>query len=207
VLCVLKPNYTENTESRREDDIDFLSHLHFNLNLNLNFKLFPNNYYLYPNNITYLMKIVTNYIEAHIFRLSERHLEFLLLKRAGTENYPGLWQMVSGKIKDGEKAYDTVLREIKEETNLTPQKLWTAPNVNQFYTAEDDSICLMPVFAALVDEKAKVKISQEHSDFTWIIPGEAKKMLAWEGQRKSVDIISNYFLREESFLNLVEIKI
>ena len=36
---------------------------------------------------------------------------------------PGLWQMVTGKMKDGETAYQTALREIKEETTLKPDKV------------------------------------------------------------------------------------
>jgi dATP pyrophosphohydrolase len=62
------------------------------------------------------MKIVSTMIEAHIFRESEKGIEFLLLKRSEGQPYPGLWQMVTGKIKT-ESAHQTALREIKEETD------------------------------------------------------------------------------------------
>ena len=65
-----------------------------------------------------MAKIITNLIEAHIFRKTKNGIELLLLKRSETEIYPGLWQMVSGKIQVNEKAYQTALREIKEETGL-----------------------------------------------------------------------------------------
>ena len=152
-----------------------------------------------------MTRIITNLVEAHIFRRTKNGIEFLLLKRSETEIYPGLWQMVSGKIRRDEKAYQTALREIKEETGLIPKKFWVAPNVNSFYYPEKDYISLLPVFAVLVDSKAKVKISNEHSEYKWVKPSKAKKMLAWEGQRKSVDIIKEYFTREISFLNFVEI--
>jgi hypothetical protein len=47
------------------------------------------------------LKIISNLIEAHIFRETEKGIEFLLLKRADNQIYPGVWQMVSGKISAG----------------------------------------------------------------------------------------------------------
>lgn len=153
------------------------------------------------------MKVISNLIEAHIFRERKGELEFLLLKRASYQYYPNLWQMVSGKIKEGEKAYQTALREIKEETNLTPEKLWIAPNINSFYSPDDEYISLIPVFAAKVSPNSEVTISSEHSEFKWVNKDEAKNLLAWEGQRKSVEVITEYFISRKSFLNFVEIKI
>lgn len=153
------------------------------------------------------MQVISNLIEAHIFRENKGEIEFLLLKRASYQDYPNLWQMVSGKIKDSEKAYQTALREIKEETNLTPEQLWIAPNINSFYSPDDEYISLIPVFAAKVKNNSEVKISSEHSEFKWFNKDEAKNLLAWEGQRKSVDIIYEYFVSRRSFLNFIEIKI
>jgi dATP pyrophosphohydrolase len=152
-----------------------------------------------------MTKIITNLIEAHVFRKTKNGIEFLLLKRSETEIYPGFWQMVSGKIRKNEKAYKTALREIKEETGLNPKKFWVAPNVNSFYYPEKDYISLLPVFAALVDSKSKVKLSDEHTEYKWVNPAKAKRMLAWAGQRQSVEIIREYFTKEISFLNFVEI--
>lgn len=153
------------------------------------------------------MKVISNLIEAHIFRETKDGIEFLLLKRAPYQYYPNLWQMVSGKIKDSEKAYETALREIKEETGLSPNQLWIAPNINSFYSPDDEYISLIPVFAAKVDFDSIVKISNEHSEYKWLKPEDARNLLAWEGQRKSVDLITEYFLNRKSFLNFVEIKL
>ncbi len=145
-------------------------------------------------------------IEAHIFREVDNALEFLLLKRSDRVIYPGLWQMVNGKIKKGEKAYQTALREIQEETGIIPEKLWVVPKVDSFYSHENDNMMLLPVFAAKFKTSSNVVISEEHCEFKWVNPIETKKMLAWEGQRQSVDLIFNYFKEEINFLNLVEIK-
>jgi dihydroneopterin triphosphate diphosphatase len=152
------------------------------------------------------MKIVSHMVEAHIFRETSDDLEFLLLKRSEKVIYPGLWQMVNGKIKDVEKAFQTALREIREETGIIPERLWVVPKVDSFYSHENDNIMLLPVFAAQFNFFSKVVISDEHTEFKWTNPLEAKKMLAWDGQRQSIDLIINYFKKEKNFLNLVEIK-
>ena len=153
------------------------------------------------------MNIISNLIEAHIFREQDGVLEFLLLKRSPEQYYPNIWQMVSGKIKENETAYNAALREIKEETNLTPEKFWVAPTVNSFYAPDKDYICLLPVFAAKVKSDSKIFISKEHVDYKWLNPEEAKQLLAWDGQRKSVDVIVDYFLKRNSFLNFIEVKV
>jgi dATP pyrophosphohydrolase len=152
------------------------------------------------------MNIISNLVEVHIFREIENGIEFLLLKRAEDQIYPAVWQMVSGKTKENEKAFETSLRELKEETNLTPLKMWIAPKVNSFYSSQSDSICLIPVFAVQVKKDSKVIISNEHSEYKWVTSDEAKRFLAWHGQRKAVDLIEEYFLNEKSFLKFVEIE-
>jgi len=151
------------------------------------------------------MNIVSTMIEAHIFRESASGIDFLLLKRSEGQPYPGLWQMVTGKIKPEEKAYQTAMREIKEETGLVPVQLWVAPTINSFYESKDEYICLLPVFAARV-ETDQVKLSDEHTEYQWVDKITAQKLLAWEGQRKAVQIIEEYFLNEKSFFHFVEIK-
>ena len=122
------------------------------------------------------MKIISNLIEAHIFRETERGIEFLLLKRADDQKYPGLWQMVTGKIEGEEKAHQTALREIKEETGLLPLHLWVAPKINSFYEPKDEYICMLPVFAARVKAEANVILSEEHTEHAWFDSKEAAEI-------------------------------
>ncbi|MCX8010735.1 MAG: NUDIX domain-containing protein [Ignavibacteria bacterium] len=154
-----------------------------------------------------MIKIKANFVEVHIIRQVKKDIEFLLLKRANNELYPNIWQMVSGSIKNNENTIKTVLRELKEETKLTPQKLFVAPIVNSFYLAEKDELNLVPVFVCKVNYKDKVQISKEHSDYKWVKLKSAKKLLAWEGQRRAVQIIYDYWIKENESLKFVEIKI
>lgn len=153
------------------------------------------------------MKIISNLIEAHIFKETKKDIEFLLLKRAEDQSYPGIWQMVSGKIKENERAYESAVRELNEETGLKPGKVWSVPTVNSFYSSKLDTINLIPVFAIKVEDQSDVKISYEHNEFKWVSLEETQNLLAWEGQRKAVRLIEEYYLKELSFLNFVEIKL
>jgi hypothetical protein len=66
---------------------------------------------------------------------------------------------------------------------------------------------MLPVFAAKVSYTSKVVLSNEHVAFKWVTPEDAKNMLAWDDQRKSIDVIVDYFLNRNSFLNFMEINI
>jgi dATP pyrophosphohydrolase len=153
------------------------------------------------------MKIVSNMIEAHIFRENKHDIEFLLLKRAQQEIYRGLWQMITGTVEDGETAYQAAIREIKEETGLTIDRIWVVPNVNTFYSHELNVISLLPVFAAKVKGTGKVRLSSEHTESGWYRPEEAKAVLAWEGQRHSVELIERYHSKDRIFWDYIEIKL
>ncbi|MBU2505934.1 MAG: NUDIX domain-containing protein [Bacteroidetes bacterium] len=152
------------------------------------------------------MEILSDLIEAHIILKTDDEIKFLLLKRSKEEIYPGIWQMVTGSVKPNEKGFECALREIKEETNLTPLEMWVVPNINSFYSSERNSIIMVPVFVCTVDSE-DVQISSEHSECRWVNKSEAVKMLAWLGQKKSVEIIEDYFLNNQNELKFVEIKI
>jgi dATP pyrophosphohydrolase len=154
-----------------------------------------------------MTQVTTYIIEAHIFRKNSKGIEFLMLKRSEDQIFPNIWQMVTGSIREGEKAYETALREIKEETGLIPDKFWVAPTMNSFYSAKRDVVGMVPVFAAQVNPKYDVTISEEHSEYQWLSKEEAKKILAWKGQRTSVDVIHEYFSNEDSVLNFTEISL
>ena len=152
------------------------------------------------------MKIESNLVEAHIFRKINGRIEFLALKRSAESYYPNIWQMVTGSIKENEKAYQCAIREIEEETGLTTIKLWALPNINSYYYANEDAIVMIPVFAAEVENNCKIVLSNEHSEYEWMDKTNFISCLAWPGQKKSVDVLYEYFFSENHYINLIEIK-
>lgn len=154
-----------------------------------------------------MMKIISNLIECHIVRKRNDEYEFLLLKRSSKEIYPGLWQMVTGRIEENEKAYETALRELKEETSLQPTSFWVVPYTNSFYSHENNFMCLVPIFVAEVENSSNVILSDEHCEYKWVKRNEAVKLLAWYGQRKAVELIEEYLINEKSTLEFIRISL
>lgn len=143
--------------------------------------------------------IVSHYVDCHVFRMvpgtDGLRDEWLLLKRAPHIRLGGSWQMVSGTVEPGEKAYQAAARELLEETGLRPLHFYQASFVNRFYLAATDEVVLTPVFAAQVDPAAPVTLSEEHTEFEWVPPEEALRRYPWPGQRESLGIIREQFVR------------
>jgi len=110
-----------------------------------------------------MAKILVRVIDGYIFRKTESGLKFLMLKRAKTKQYEHLWQGVAGKIEDGEKAWQAAIRELKEETGLTPKQMFIADHVSRFYETHGDRVNLVPVFGIEVDTD-KVVLSHEQCE-------------------------------------------
>lgn len=156
--------------------------------------------------------ITSRFVDCHIFRLVPKHGakrrmdgtqtatgglvdEWLVLKRAPHIHLGGTWQMVSGHLEPGEKAYECAMRELEEETGLRPLHFYQASYVNRFYLAASDEIVLSPVFAAHVDDKAQVRLSGEHTEFAWVSFKEAVHRYPWPGQRKAIEVIRAQFVQ------------
>ena len=133
-------------------------------------------------------KIVVRVVDAYIFRELQDGFEFLLLKRAKTKIYEHLWQGVAGKIENGEKAWEAAVRELKEETSLTPKQMFIADHISNFYESHGDRINLVPVFGILVD-RSDVILSEEHCEYQWVDYATAKKTLVWNGQKDGISAV------------------
>jgi dATP pyrophosphohydrolase len=132
---------------------------------------------------------------------------FLVLQRAKEEKlYPGLWQIVTGTMKKNERALKTALRELKEETGLSPKRCWTIPYVDTYFDLPKDTIQLVPVFAAELDSSSTLHLSLEHQRFEWLRFEDARKRLVWPGQIHSLDIVHDFIIGNKEAARLVEIK-
>lgn len=121
--------------------------------------------------------------------------QVLLLKR--TQSLAGEWCQIAGKLEEGETAWQAALRELDEETALTPSALYSADICEQFYEAERDAITLAPVFLAIIDPGQQVTLNHEHSDHRWVAFDDAIEMVAFGGQRRVLRWIEDEFVRRK----------
>ena len=127
-------------------------------------------------------------VDVYPYRLNESP-EFLILKRAHGKQYAGQWRMIGGKIESCEAAWQSGLRELREETGLFPETFWTVPSVNQFYEAATDTLHHIPVFAAKVAADAIINLDEEHLEFKWIQSAELNTFIHWPEQQRLITLI------------------
>lgn len=121
-------------------------------------------------------------VDVYPYREQSVNPEFLLLHRAPRTEYAGQWRMVGGKIEEDEAAWETALREVREETGRRPSQCWSIPSVNAFYEWQTDRINLIPAFAAVLPNDPN--LDDEHDAFAWLPAREAVERLDWPEQRR-----------------------
>lgn len=121
-------------------------------------------------------------VDVYPYREQSVNPEFLLFRRASDTTYADQWRMVGGKIEADEAAWETGLREVKEETGQSPTHFWTLPSVNAFYEWEHDRINLAPAFAAALPTDPV--LNDEHDDYLWKPAEEAAQHLDWPEQKR-----------------------
>ena len=100
-----------------------------------------------------------------LFRKEKSKKLFLLL------HYPsGHWDFVKGKMEKGESTYQTAIRETKEETGITD--ITFIENFEEWieydFKYQGELVQKKVVFFLAETKTKEVKISHEHSGYTWM---------------------------------------
>jgi dATP pyrophosphohydrolase len=119
----------------------------------------------------------------------------LLLKRKTAP--VGAWCPVSGRIEAGEKAWETALREIGEETGLREGVLYTTGVTDSFYDPQADTIELLPVFLLMIAREETVTLDDAQSDYAWRDVDAALAQLTFAGHKAALEAIRRDFVRRE----------
>ncbi|MDQ3018970.1 MAG: NUDIX domain-containing protein [Bacteroidota bacterium] len=149
-------------------------------------------------------KVVSELVVVFIYRKIKHGFEFLLLKRDKSEVYPGIWSIAGGRINENEKAYETAIREMLEETGLTAKHFYLLDTTNVFYEIENDSINFVPLFLAEAND-GEVKLSDEHSEYKWMKYEEAYDKIFWLQWKTNIKEINKILHNEKLFNTLQEI--
>jgi len=135
-------------------------------------------------------------VDCYIYRHTLDGIRFLLMKRNLNKIYEHLWQGVAGKIEKGETSSEAAIRELKEETSLSPLNIFVADHVSKFYETHGDRINLVPVFGIEVDSE-NVILSEEHISYKWVDIDEAIETLVWNGQKKGIQTVNDMVINND----------
>jgi 8-oxo-dGTP pyrophosphatase MutT (NUDIX family) len=109
--------------------------------------------------------------------LLENKGKILILKRSEKVlTYKGMWGGVAGYVEKNEKPIQTSIKEIYEEVGLTEKDIKFINKLSPIkfkdtHCGKEYDWIIFP-FLYSVDDKNKIKIDWEHSDYKWIFPSE-----------------------------------
>ena len=124
-------------------------------------------------------------------------LEILLLRRAASRIFPGLWQCVTGGVEPGERVPMAAMREVEEETALRRSDVeawYDLDQVAPFFDEGADGVVVSAIFAARARPDAVVRASHEHDGIRWVPAAEAAAIAIWPSYAESVRRIRDALL-------------
>ncbi len=127
-------------------------------------------------------------------RRAGKQVETLLLRRTGPY-LRGVWSYVAGHVEAGEAGWQTALRELGEETGLTPDTFHATSFCEQFYLPGEDCIMLVPAFVAWVDAGQTLVLNGEHDAHRWLDFDQAVDALPFGSQRDLYAHIQREFIQ------------
>lgn len=95
--------------------------------------------------------------------ISNRKGQILIAKRPLQKSYGGLWEFPGGKVEKDETINEAVVREIREELNISVQPTKSLPSFN-YVTDQLVNIQFFPIVCEWVDGAV---LPNEHSDTQW----------------------------------------
>jgi len=122
--------------------------------------------------------------------------QLLMARRAPNKYMGGTWQLISGRLEEDETAWQAALRELEEETGLTPSEFYRLSTLTSFYRPDNDSLNTAPMFCAMVEEGSTAKINSEHTAFEWVSLNEAASRLMWSSDRQALGEVQTVILTD-----------
>jgi 8-oxo-dGTP pyrophosphatase MutT (NUDIX family) len=124
-------------------------------------------------------------IDAYLISPRTDGWRILTLQRSRTTRCPTAWETVHGRIEPGEEPEQAVVREVREETGLEVTRLYNVC-VQPFYLHKLHTVELSVCFAAFVDPRAEIRLSEEHARSEWLVPERALERFVWPRERAAL---------------------
>src|SRR5690349_10681741 len=133
-----------------------------------------------------MTRVQPDVVDVYVIRPYRASWRVLTLQRASHTRCPGSWETVHGHIEADESPQQAAVREVREETGLVIDRLYTV-TVQPFYLHMIDTVELAIVFAAFVPEPGVVTLGVEHQAHEWLPVDMARKRFLWPRSRTALD--------------------
>lgn len=136
-------------------------------------------------------------VDVYPYRRKPNEVKFLICKRAADVQYAHQCRMIGGKVNSNETHYEAALRELKEETGLSPDLFWTIPSVNQFYDHNSDRILQIPAFGAQINKELSIMLNHEHVSYKWISEDQLDNYIQWPEQKRLMKLLAHIVISKQ----------
>ena len=124
-------------------------------------------------------------VDVYVIRPYRDEWLVLLLRRGRGTRCPGSWEAVHGRIEDGERPEEAAVREVREESGLSIERLYNV-TCQPFYLHRLGVVQVAVVFAAFVPEPATVVLGREHDAHEWLTVAAATERFTWPREREAL---------------------
>ena len=131
-------------------------------------------------------------ISVGIILIKENPLKFLLMKRRDNN----IWDFPKGHIHKNETFENCILRELKEETQISNVTFFK--NFKEEFTFINPKGSFRKIILFLGKTNDKVVLSNENTSFKWCSFKEANELVKFKEKKEILNKVMNYF--ENSYL-------
>jgi 8-oxo-dGTP diphosphatase len=112
--------------------------------------------------------------------------EVLVIRRSPQSSWcPGAWDLPGGKMDGRERLAEVLVREVREETGLTVRAGAAVPFCVSHFVKEPFWVtCVTFVCPGYEGE---VRLSAEHAEYGWVVPGRHHGLVYAEGIEEQID--------------------
>jgi 8-oxo-dGTP pyrophosphatase MutT (NUDIX family) len=128
-------------------------------------------------------------VDVYVIRPYRPEWLVLALQRGANTRCPASWETVHGRIETGERPEDAAVREVREETGLGIDRLYSI-TCQPFYLHALSVVQMAVVFAAFVREDSDVRLGDEHVRHEWLTLPDAASRFTWPREREALSHIS-----------------
>lgn len=128
-------------------------------------------------------------VDVYVIRPYRPEWLVLALQRGPNTRCPASWETVHGRIEAGERPEDAAVRELREETGLAVDRLYSV-TCQPFYLHTVGVVQMAVVFAAFVLEGRDVTLGDEHQHHEWLTMADAGSRFPWPREREALSHIT-----------------